>query len=151
MVATRGMTPSQLLRKMARENREMAAKLRERADKHERWAAENDRQAEEVEAAENALPSITRDRSMFGSKMEIENERANKRVKIAASMTSDSDAKRALLEAGITSRDVASLLGVGHSTVNAWCTGARSIPRGYVDRLREKHRIPAKVWPKISG
>lgn len=95
--------------------------------------------------------TINGSRSMFSSKMEIENARASKRVKIAASMTSDSNAKRALLEANITPKDVAALLGVGHSTVNAWCTGARSIPRCYVNRLREKHRIPANVWPKIAG
>jgi len=101
-------------------------------------------------AAERALTDTQQHRSMLGSKMELQNARQSKRVKISRKMTSDSVAKKALLEANITPKDVATLLGVGHSTVNAWCTGARSIPREHVERLREKHRIAAKVWPKIG-
>jgi DNA-binding transcriptional regulator YiaG len=103
----------------------------------------------EAKAAELST-STNASSSMFGSKMEIQNERANKRVKISASMTSDSAPKRAMLEAGITSRDVAKLLHVGHSTVNAWCTGARSIPRHHAIQIRNKHRIPVAVWPKLA-
>jgi DNA-binding transcriptional regulator YiaG len=133
---------------------ELAEKTRAVCQSHaEALAAYRDdllRRAGELPAPK-ALSSIREERSMLSSKMELQNERVNKRVKISATMTSESGAKRALLEAGITPRDVAALLGVGHSTVNAWCTGARSIPRAHVDRLREKHKIPAKVWPKIAG
>lgn len=142
-------TPEQL-REEAVEADAIAGKLEKAAAAHRRQAERCRKLATEIEA-DPALSSITESRSMFRSKMELENEQVSKRVKISSKMTSDSPAKKALLEANITPKDVAALLGVGHSTVNAWCTGARSIPRSHVDRLREKHRIPAKVWPKIAG
>jgi len=133
----------------------MQRKLRKEADDLEpviaALLAEEQHFARLEDEAESVLPSISAERSMFGSKMELQNDRVNKRVKISKAMTSDSPAKKALLEANLTPKDIAALLGVGHSTVNAWCTGARSIPRQYVGRLKEKHRIPAKVWPKIGA
>ena len=144
------MGPSQL-RRLAAGNRRLAAKLEAEAAKRLEAASTLRKQADELEGLAGPLTNTQQDRSMFGSKMELQRAATSKRVKIAAKMTSDTDAKRALLEANLTSSDVATLLGVGQSTVNAWCTGARSIPRAHVDRLREKHRIPARVWPKIAG
>jgi hypothetical protein len=94
------------------------------------------------------LPRMQQERSMLSSKMELQNAGAkSKRVKIAASMTEqDTPAKKALFAANLTPQEVATALGVGRSTVNAWCNGTRSIPRRYRELLASKHRIPAKVW-----
>lgn len=98
-----------------------------------------------------ALRKHAEKRSMLGSKMELQNERVNKRVKIAATMTEDATkAKRALLEAGVTPQDVADSLGVGRSTVNAWCNGTRSIPKRYASKLLKQHRIPLDAWQKTG-
>jgi DNA-binding transcriptional regulator YiaG len=123
-----------------------------RADAAERQRDELRRMAEDMKAAEEALLSMKADSSMLGSKMELQNAGAkSKRVKIAASMTEqETDAKRALLAANLTPQDVADALGVGRSTVNAWCNGTRSIPRRYRDRLKKDHRIPPGVWKKTA-
>lgn len=105
----------------------------------------------EMAEVESRLTGTQQDRSMFRSKMDIQVATARKNVKTSAKMSSDSEAKKALIEAEITPRDVAKLLGVGHSTVNAWCTGARSIPKRYAARLASsKHKIPVGVWPKLA-
>lgn len=98
--------------------------------------------------AAQALPSTSAERSMLGSKMELQNAGAKStRVKISAARTEqDTDAKKALLDANLTPQDVADTLKVGRSTVNAWCNGTRSIPRRYRDKLADKHGIPASVW-----
>ncbi len=102
-------------------------------------------------SAEQALSTIEAQRSMLGSKMELQNTGANKRVRIAATMTAGATkAKRALLEAGLTPQDVADKRKVGRSTVDAWCRGTRAIPRAHRDWLEEKHGIPGRVWPKTT-
>jgi DNA-binding transcriptional regulator YiaG len=119
--------------KMAAAMRDQAVRLRALAD--------------ELEA--KGLPVTTASSSMLRSKMELQNERVNKRVKIAATMTTGAtEAKRALLEAGLTPQDVATARKVGRSTVDAWCRGTRSIPRADRDWLKSRYGIPLRVWKK---
>lgn len=101
------------------------------------------------ELVETGFTSIKRERSMLSSKMELENARVNKRVKIAATMTGNATkAKRALLEVGLTPQDVADKRKVGRSTVDAWCRGTRSIPRADREWLKAEYGIPFHVWKK---
>lgn len=94
-------------------------------------------------------------RSIIGSKMELDTEPKTKRVKIAAGRTQqETDAKRALLEAGVTPAEVATERGVGRSTVNAWCLGTRGIPERHRAALSKSHgkrkAIDPTVWPKLA-
>jgi len=93
---------------------------------------------------------------MFSSKMELEKPPANKRVSIAVGMTdNETPARKAVMEAGVTPADIASELGVGRSTVQAWITGDRSIPRSCRDALAKpkgaRKAIKAGVWKKIGA
>lgn len=103
------------------------------------------------------LSNMQQDRSMLGSKMELRNADAKStRVKIAAGMTdNETPARKAILDANVTPQDIAKELGVGRSTVNAWCNGTRSIPTKYREALARGHgpRKPIRpsVWSKIGS
>lgn len=104
------------------------------------------------EKAESRLSLTEPSSSMFGSKMELQNAGAKDRhVKTAATMTKrETRARKALLNANLTPQDVASELKVGRSTVNAWLTGTRSIPKHHARTLKEKRRIPLDAWEKLG-
>ncbi len=134
--------------------RDELLRLAEQADRDavelERHAAISRDQAKKLrEMADEVLPMVASQRSMLGSKMELQNAGAkSKRVKIAAKMTEhETPAKKALFAANVTPQEIADELGVGRSTVNAWCNGTRSIPRRYRERLLKKRNIPVGVWP----
>lgn len=145
------MTPSQLLRKMARENREMAAKLRERADKHDRWAAENDRQAEEMEAGESGL-RIDRTDSIV-SPMDVNTESESVR-RAAGRATRNHPAQKKLYDAGVTITELAALLKEGRPRVSSWFAEGdanRPIPKRHAERLKEKYGIPLSAWSRVGS
>jgi hypothetical protein len=129
------------------------AKIREALAEAEKMRAFIASRLERARAreAESRLTNMLPKRSMLSSKMELQKPPTSTRVKIAATKTERaSDAKRALLEAGLTDGDVAKLLKVGRSTVNAWCGGTRPIPQRYAEALKTKHKISLNVWPKTS-
>ena len=111
-------------------------------------AAANRAQAVAFRAlAENPLSRIPKERSMLSSKMEELSAATKKRVNISRSMTDNpTKARKAILDAGLTPQDIADTLGVGRSTVNAWCNGTRSIPQRYAERLLKRHHIPLDAW-----
>ncbi len=132
------LTRAQLLAEVARVRLEAAALLAY-ADDLERLAR-------------NAPLTTGAKRSIVGSKVEANVTGKSRFVRQAASRTRrDSEAKRTLLEAGYTDQDVADALKVGRSTVNAWFSGARSIPAVHVKTLAAApFKVPASAWPRVA-
>lgn len=122
-----------------------ARRVRLEAAKLEVYAAELER------LAESAPLTIAGKRSIVSSKVEANVATKSRFVRQAASRTRrDSEAKKLLLEAGMTDQLVADLLRVGRSTVNAWFGGKRSIPRAYAEKLQKLHAVPVSAWPNVA-
>lgn len=103
------------------------------------------------ELARNAPLTIARDRSIVSSKVEANVATKSRYVRQAASRTRrTSEAKRLLLEAGMTDQLIADALHVGRSTVNAWFGGKRSIPRSLAAKLEKLHGVPVSAWPNVA-
>lgn len=109
--------------------------------------------ADELRAiAEKApLTTMPRERSIVRSKVEANVQGRDRYVRQAAARTRrTSEAKKLLLEAGMTDSKVADLLEVGRSTVNAWFGGKRPIPKKLAERLQKAHGVPLSAWPRIN-
>jgi hypothetical protein len=138
------LTPAQL--------REAAEAARAEAQQLERQALALREQARLLdETADKAPLTIGRERSIVGSKVEANVSGRDRYVRQAASRTRrTSEAKKLLLEAGMTDSKVADLLGVGRSTVNAWFGGKRPIPAAHAAKLEKLHAVPLSAWPRIN-
>lgn len=96
-------------------------------------------------------------RSSMRSNMQLDTAGKRKSTKIAAANTRNERASRAiLLAADRSDQDVADELAkkfkadVGRSTVNAWHTGRRPIPRQFRDYLEEKYPGTGPAWPRVA-
>lgn len=133
-----------------------AAHLRARlADAERRLAVAKEEAAtaaKEVEFYRLLLEGLHSDDggSRIGGKMQLATPPKSRRLKIAASSTEhESESKRILLAAGKSDLDIAEDLGVGRSTVRAWHSGDRPIPRRHAEALLKKYRVPLAAWPRI--
>lgn len=147
------MPTARQLRTLAAQARRDAARWRSKAALADEQARELDRLAAMLDRS--GLPDTEKDRSIIGSNMHVETAPPTKKLRISASRSKvDSDAKRALIDAGVTPEDVAAELDVGRSTVNAWCLGKRAIPASHRDALAKAHgkrkAIAASVWPRVA-
>lgn len=80
-----------------------------------------------------------------------------KSTRIAAANTrNEGNARAILLAADRSDQDIADELHkrfkvqVGRSTVNAWHTGRRPIPREYRDYLEDKYPGTGAAWPRVA-
>jgi hypothetical protein len=103
-------------------------------------------------AAANAPLTIGGNRSKVDSNMQgLDVADKPENVRTAASRTRlDSEAKRALLLKVGSDADVAKLLGIGRSTVQAYHADRLQIPERHVKTL-EKKGVPRTVWKRISA
>lgn len=71
--------------------------------------------------------------------------------KIAASnVRNASEAKVLLLELRVKDGEVAKLVGVNRSTVQAWHAGRNPIPRAQAQKILAQWAVPLSAWPKLA-
>jgi hypothetical protein len=97
------------------------------------------------------------ERSRMRSNMQLDTAGKKKSTKIAAAnVKNEGGAREILLAADRSDQDIAGELAkhfgavVGRSTVNAWHTGRRPIPRVYRDYLEKKYPGTGPAWPRVA-
>jgi hypothetical protein len=97
------------------------------------------------------------ERSRMRSNMQLDGAGKRKATKIAAAnVRNEGDARAILLAADRTDQDIADELAkqfgrdIGRSTVNAWHTGRRPIPRAYRDFLEKRYPGTGAAWPRVA-
>jgi hypothetical protein len=116
----------------------------------ERWRREIAIAEREVQLYDELLRLHDGDnRSNISSNMQAETEGKSRRTKISAGRAQkETPSRLASVAADLTDLMIADITGAGRSTVQAWHSGARSIPRAHAEKLA-KRGIPVSSWPKI--
>jgi hypothetical protein len=89
-------------------------------------------------------------RSNIGSNMQAETTGKSRRTRISAGRAEkDTPSRQAAVAADLTDLMIAEITGAGRSTVQAWHSGARAVPRRHAEKLA-KRGIPVDCWAKLS-
>jgi hypothetical protein len=133
-------TPKQIDREIARELAAVAA---------------HRRKADEAQARVRLLEELRRlhlgeNRSNLSSNMQAETAGKSRRTRISAGRAEkDTPSRQAAVAADLTDLMIAEITGAGRSTVQAWHSGARAVPRRHAEKLA-KRGIPVDCWAKLS-
>lgn len=93
-----------------------------------------------------------RERSIIHRTMEVATLPKSKGAKIAANRSVDMTPSRvACIEKELSDPMIAEFLQCGRSTVQAWHSGVRPIPKEFSDKLSIKWGIDPSVWKRTKG
>lgn len=125
----------------------MAAKLRERAEKHEKWAAENDRQAEEMEAA--GTNELLHKRLRSSSVNEPTMEKGHRLAISEGHRGEDVAFRKAIHAKGYSQNGLAKKLRLNQAILSLHRRGVRKIPLSRAKAIEALTGWPAdeKHWP----